>query len=247
MAVIQAVYNNTHDQIVNGQVFNTTSSDVDSFVANEVIPFGRGVSRYGDTMVGAPANVAKLGAERTRIGRTSAAVTADATTVTIDPDDDAGVHAVRAGAHYLIDDEIVYISSLASNTATISRGQLGTTAAVHDDLTPITPLQVNVHFLGIAVMDERVRATPTAVAAGQYAQGEIVAVMYRGDVVVTAPESVAPGDHVVTDVDGRLSAEFPGDDHILIPGAQWRTARDANNLAVVRLPGPVTAVAGILH
>ena len=93
----------------------------------------------------------------------------------------------------------------------------------------------------------RVRATPVTITAGQYAQGVNVAVMYRGDVAVIAAESVSPGDHVVTDVDGQLSAEFPGGDHILIPGAQWRTARDANNLAVVRLPGPVTSVAGILH
>ena len=241
MAVVQTEYENIHGVLTLGQIADTSTSDVDSRIAHEDITFGRAVSRHSGNSV-------SLGAVRVDVGELFTGLAADATTINIGTHitDPLGRRSIRSGGFYLIEDEIIYIISRHGDDITMARGQLETTAVFHSELTVITPIQVNVHFAGVAVLDERVRATPTAIANGYYSEGENVAVLYRGDVVVEPSESVSPGDHVVTDTDGQLSAEFPGADYILIPGAQWMTERDDNNLAVVRLPGPITGEAGIL-
>ena len=241
MGVVQTAYEDIHGMLALGQIAGTSTSEVDSRVAHEAIPFGRAVSRHSGNSV-------SLGAVRVDVGELFTGLAADATTINIGTHitDPLGRRSIRSGGFYLIEDEIIYIISRHGDDITMARGQLETTAVFHSELTAITPIQVNVHFAGVAALDERVRATHSAVENGQYSAGEIVAVIYRGDVVVEASEDVSPGDHVVTDADGRLSAEFPGENYILIPGAQWMTERGNNNLAVVRLPGPITGEAGIL-
>ena len=85
-------------------------------------------------------------------------------------------------------------------------------------------------FVGISVADP-------GQPADTYAQYANVAVMKRGVIVVSASEAVAPGDPVYyTPATGVLSKTSTS--NTLIAGAIWETARDANNLAAIRLNTP---------
>lgn len=54
MAVVQTTYPNTHDALVDGQIADTQTCDIDSYVltGDDDIPFGRAVSRSNATGAG---------------------------------------------------------------------------------------------------------------------------------------------------------------------------------------------------
>ena len=90
--------------------------------------------------------------------------------------------------------------------------------------------EITVPFLGIAVADP---GQPGEL----YAQYANVAIMKRGVIVVAAGEAVAYGDPVYyVPATGVLNKTASG--NTLIAGAIWETARDANNLAALRLNTP---------
>ena len=99
---------------------------------------------------------------------------------------------------------------------------------------------------GIAVMDERQAASVT----GKFETGDIVPVLYRGDIAVKVSAAVANGNNVVAataasgadatrEEIGQLSTKGADTTHILVPGARFMTDAVAQALAVVRLSGLV--------
>ena len=97
---------------------------------------------------------------------------------------------------------------------------------------------------GIAVMDERNRT------AGKFETGQIVPVLYRGDIAVKVSAVVANGNEVVAataasgsaatrEEIGQLSTKGNDATHIVVPGARFMTDAAAQGLAVVRLAGLV--------
>ena len=168
MSVVQTEYPNYHDALIEGQIHNTQTCDIDSLIArgSDDIPFGRAVRNSAVTGAGAK-------------------------------DVDLGI---------------------ATNL-----------------------------FRGISVQDQRLPATNGAV----YKQGNVVSVLWRGDIVVKVHAAVAAGANVVAatvattgaspEAKGQLSTTVADTTHILIPGARFMTAAVAGGLAVVRLAGPVPA------
>ena len=93
----------------------------------------------------------------------------------------------------------------------------------------------------MAIMDERVRAS----SGVQYTEGELVAVMYRGDVAVLVSAAVVRGGHAVVtrvgvtdDEHGRFSSRGASANYVLVPGARFLTNTADNGIAVLRLAGP---------
>ena len=100
-------------------------------------------------------------------------------------------------------------------------------------------------FVGIAIQDERVPAADGMT----FSKGEIVPVLWRGDVVVRVFTAVAAGADVVVatvqssakppEFEGQFSSVAADSTHILIAGARFMTAAAVGGLAVVRLAGPL--------
>ena len=99
---------------------------------------------------------------------------------------------------------------------------------------------------GIAVMDERNRT------AGKFETGQIVPVLYRGDIAVKVSAAVtnswnvvaataASGSAATREEIGQLSSKDADGTHIAVTGARFMTDAAAQGLAVLRLAGLVDA------
>ena len=233
MAVVQTTYPETHGLYVQGQVADTSTCDIDSHTAAGNIPFGYGVELLGDGRV-------QPGAGRQPVALLTATMAANATTAAID-NEGMPYTELPAGRHYIIDSEIIYVTATTAAQLTCVRGQLGSTAAAHQNNDSVLPLIGQSTFHGIAVMDERIPAS----SGEQYTQGDIAGILYRGDIAVRVSAAVAVGGHAVVTRDGstgdelgRVSSRAPDASHVLIPGARFIRAATDNNIAVVRLSGP---------
>ena len=185
MAVVQSTYPNVHGSLVLGQIASTATRDVDSFTADTIIPFGCGVGRT--------ATGVELGAQRELVGTTDAALLAADTSVDITIPADAARYAeILVADYYLLEEEIIIVwGADADGISSMERGYLGTTAADHASGTNLYRLQGGNMFAGVAILDERTRAS---IPAGEYAAGEIVSVLYRGDVAVRVAHAVNAGE-----------------------------------------------------
>ena len=151
-----------------------------------------------------------------------------------------------AGTHAVIENEIVFVSAATATSLTIVRGQLGSTAASHSNNDPVYLLNGGLNFLGVSVMDERLRA-----AAGvTFDTGDLMPVLWRGDIAVIVSAAVVVGDYAVATVTqatgdalGSFSTRTPGGRHAVIPGATFLTAAADNGIAVLRLTGQQRATA----
>ena len=164
MSVVQTEYPNFHTALVDGQVADTTTCDVDSYrlTGDDAVPFGRAVSRIAAETIG------DKRAER------------------------------YTGARYA----------------------------------------------GIAIQDERLPGASN----GQYTKGEVMSVIWRGDVAVKVHAAVAAGDDVVisqtTDGGGGReigmlsSTPAAANQYIALAGARFIRGAAAGGIAVVRLAGP---------
>lgn len=103
-------------------------------------------------------------------------------------------------------------------------------------------------FRGISVMDERLRASQGT----SFGSGDVIPVLWRGDIAVIADGAVTAGNDVVAatvavttgndqEVEGGLSTRAADATHLLISGARWMTTAAKGSVAVVRLAGPVPA------
>ena len=243
MAVVQSAYPNVHGSLVLGQIASTSTRDVDSFTADETIPFGCGVGRT--------ATGVELGAAREIVGTTDAAMLAADTAVDITiPADAARYSQVLVSDYYLLEEEIVIVwGADADGINSMERGYLGTTAADHASGTILYRLQGGNLFAGVAIMDERTRASSPD---GEYAAGEIISVLYRGDVAVRVAHAVNAGEtaSLVVAAGDNLGTftNLPSDhDNIQIAGAEFLTSAAADGIAVVRLMGPTTGVSAQTH
>ncbi len=114
------------------------------------------------------------GNQRSQLNRLGAAMTNVATTATMSFDMDG----VRPGAYVEVDDEIMYVWSVATDIATVERGMLGSTAAAH--LTSAM-VRVEPRFFRAEMTEEiskEIRSWPT----GLYAR-------YMGDLAIGADTS----------------------------------------------------------
>ena len=66
---------------------------------------------------------------RPELNRLNGALTDDATTATLEFD----MGSIQTGAVLAVDLELIYVWSISGQVATVQRGYLGTTPAVHDD------------------------------------------------------------------------------------------------------------------
>ena len=240
MSVVQTAYPNRHGFLVAGQIADTTSYDADSHSAASNIGFGLGVELLADGRV-------QIGAGRQPVALLAAGLNNTATSVNIDSEG-MPYGELPAGRHYIIDSEIIFVTSTSATQITaMARGQLGSTAAAHSNNDNILPLIGQSSFHGVALMDERVQAS----SGSQYTEGEIVAVMYRGDVAVLVSDAVVRGGHAVVtrasgltdDEHGRFSSRGASANHVLIPGARFLTTTADNGIAVLRLAGPTAFAA----
>ena len=239
MSIVQTVYPNFHQALVDGQVADTSTHDIDSYVLTDAlaVPFGRVVRSHSGV------RGCILGPGRTTFARLSAALSNSATSATVD--------AVRntelpAGIHAVIDNEIIYISGVATGTPTIVRGALNTTPAAHSNNANVHPLD-EISMLGVAIMDERLPAS----SGTSYNMGDPVSVLWRGDVAVQVSAAVEAadrfGDVVVAsggsgagttlETRGQLSTKAQSTTHIRIPNARFISSAAAQGVAVVRLTG----------
>ena len=164
MSVVQTAYPNFHDALVDGQVADTTTCDIDSYVltGDDDVAFGRAVSRVAAEVIGQ------------------------------------------------------------------KRGERYTGA----------------RYAGIAIQDERLPAS----SAAAYKKGDVMSVIWRGDVAVKVHAAVAAGDDVVisqtTDGGGGReigmlsSANAAANQYIALAGARFIRGAPAGGIAVVRLAGP---------
>ena len=99
---------------------------------------------------------------------------------------------------------------------------------------------------GIAVRDQRLRAARD----GAFETGDIVPVLWRGDIAVKVSAAVTDGANVVAATEasgtgtareeiGQLSTKAANATHIAVPGARFMTDAAAQGIAVVRLSGLV--------
>ena len=99
---------------------------------------------------------------------------------------------------------------------------------------------------GIAVMDERLPAG----RSGAFKTGDIVPVLWRGDIAVKVSAAVTDGADVVAataasgaaatrEEIGQLSSKGADATHILVPGARFMIDAVAQGIALVRLAGLV--------
>ena len=98
-------------------------------------------------------------------------------------------------------------------------------------------------FAGIAVMDERLKASSDA----EFQEGDLMPLAWRGDIAVRVAAAVSVGDDVVIatanvpatpEVIGQLSSVTADSTHILLAGARFIRAAVAGGISVVRLTGP---------
>ena len=240
MSVVQTGYPNYHAALVDGQIVNTQTCDVDSHTAAANIPFGHGLELLTDGRV-------QRGAGRQAVAMLTANIVAGATTASIDSEGNPYTE-LPAGQHYIIDSEIIFVTETTATTMTIVRGQLGSTAAAHSNNDVVLPLIGNSSFHGVSVQDERLPAA----SGGQYTAGDIVSVIYRGDVAVRVSAAVAVGGLAVVtrngttgDELGRFSSRAPDANHVLVPGARFTRAAADDGIAVLRLAGHTNLAAQI--
>lgn len=237
MSVVQTAYPNRHGFLVAGQIVDTTNCDVDSMNLSGAtsVPFGYGVEPdSGERGM-------QLGASRETVALLSAALNNSSTSPAWDAEG-SPYSEVGAGQHIVIDNEILYLSATTGTGGTAVRGQLGTTAAAHVNNAPIHYLNGRTNFRGVAVMDERQKASN---AEGEFETGDVMPVLWRGDIAVPVSAAVAVNAHAVMrignsatgDALGSFSARTPGGRHLLIPGAYFLTAAADDALAVLRLTG----------
>ena len=233
MSIVQTGYPNRHGLYVAGQVIDTTNCDIDSLelAGAASVPFGYAVQP------GAGVRGVDLGASRQEAALLSADINASATTLA---HDNVGHGTLQVGSYIVIDNEILYVSAVASATsATVARGALGSTAATHSDDAPISYFG-SISLRGIAIMDERQQAART----GAFETGDEVPVLWRGDVAVPVSAAVSVDDQAVVtrtsatgDAVGSLSSRSPSGRHVAIPGGRFLTAAANTKIAVLRLSG----------
>ena len=109
-----------------------------------------------------------------------------------------------------------------------------------DDSTPYAVTS----FLGVAVRDitrEQQNHPAGLSSVDKYVDGDIMTVLYRGDVWVTVEsgQTVNAGQPVtVKEADGRFSARTAADAQHLVPGGSWQIGTTvAGGLALLRLNG----------
>ena len=235
MSVVQTTYPNFHAAWVAGQIADTQTCDIDSMVltGGDAVAFGRGVRLHsGERGV-------ELGGARPAIAQLSADITNNATDAEWDNEGNP-YSEVAAGQHIIIGSEILYVSAATATGGTVARGALGSSAFAHTDNEHIYYLHGAVDFRGVAVMDERLPAARNLA----FETGDIMPVLWRGDIVVPVSGAVSADDAAVLTIDasagdelGSFSSRAPDSDHILIPGAHFLTAAVDNGLAVLRLTG----------
>lgn len=234
MSVVQTGYPNRHGTLVEGQIVHPNDCAVDSLELTGAtsVSFGRAVQP------GVGGAGIQIGIGRPTAALVNGALGAAATALTYD----APAHgALQAGRHIVIDNEIIFVSEVASATAaTIVRGALGSTAAAHSDDATIHYL-TDILFRGIAIMDERVAASRGV----QFQTNDIVPVLWRGDVAVRVNAAVAEGDQAVAAAAtsgaaysiGTFSSRSPGGNQVAIPGGRFVSSAASGALAVLRLDG----------
>ena len=115
-------------------------------------------------------------------------------------------------------------------------------AASPDDREIEGGITLAADFRGIAVEDQRLPAAN----AGVYKVGNIVSVLWRGDIVVKVSAAVSAQDDVVVattgsgagatlEVEGQLSSKAANATHIAVGSAKFLTSAAAQGLAVVRI------------
>lgn len=121
----------------------------------------------------------------------------------------------------------VVVSRIAEDAEGIGFGKVCVQGTADNQ---VVDSEATVPFVGIAVLD------PTK-AGDTYAQGDTVAVMKKGVIVVSASEAVAVGDPVYyTPATGVLSKTATS--NTLIAGAIWETSTSGAGLAAIRLNTP---------
>lgn len=89
-------------------------------------------------------------------------------------------------------------------------------------------------FVGISVRD----ITLVNDVGDEYQENDIVGVLTRGDIWVTAGGQVAPGNDVTfASTTGVLSSTGTSGSQFAIAGARWMTSAGSGELAIVRLGG----------
>ena len=239
MAVVQNTYPQFHDALINGQIANTVTCDVDSLNlrGSDAVPFGRAVC--ASAVAGAGDRDVDLGVRRRNLAliNNSGGYNSSATSMAIDGLTDGDV---RVGSYIVIGSEILHVSAATTTTLTVARGELGSTAASHNNNAPIRALDDGL-FSGISVQDQRLPA-----GREEYETGEAVSVLRRGDIVVTVSAAVGNEDNVVAataasgsgnsrEEVGQLSTKRPDATHVTLSGAKFKSTAAAQGLAVVRV------------
>ena len=236
MSIVQTTYPNFHEALVAGQVADTVNCDIDSMLNLSATPieFGWGVG------IRVPPRGVEPGAARKLIARLNASVNDSATAVNVDSEGNP-FPTLPAGQHYIIDDEIVYVTATSPTAITaMARGQLGSTAAGHTDNATVLSLLAETSFRGVAIQDERLPAA----SGTAYQEGDPVSVMWRGDVGVLVTAAVSVGDAATitlvagtNDPIGAWSARPPTRDHGFVAGAHFLRDAASGALSVLRLTG----------
>ena len=245
MSVVQTSYPNEHDALLQGQMADTTTADVDSLLLKGAadVPFGMAVCNSAAS--GAGDRDVDLGVRRVRAARINDnnGIAAGDLTITVDSLRDT---VIRPGTLITIASEVILVSAATATTLTVVRAQMGSTAAGHANNAEIFYLNEN-EFRGIACRDIRLPAQQDV-----YETGDVVSVLWRGDVAVKVSAAVSAGDEVVAatagsgsgaalETTGQLSSKLPNATHTPIAGARFLTSVAAQGLAVVRLAGPTPA------
>ena len=238
MSVVQSEYPNRHVALVDGQIADTQTCDIDSLTLEGAVnvPFGRMVRP------GAGAKACLPGIRRQHLATVNGAINNSATTLVVDAlsESVAGGELVPINTYVVVGQEILLVTGATATDLTVVRGVLGSTAAAIADNAEVWLFRSAV-FSGIAVQDERLPAS----SAGAYTPGEVLSVLHRGDVAVKVSAAVAVGQAVVAatratataEVLGQLSAKTPDSSHVLVPGARFVSAAAAQGIAIVRFTG----------
>lgn len=89
-------------------------------------------------------------------------------------------------------------------------------------------------FRGIALMDQRVPAT----AGEKYPKGEVVSVLWRGDVAVKVDAAVTTGGiPTVNTTSGKIGVTAADATHIALTKSRFITGAAAGGIAILRVDG----------
>ena len=101
---------------------------------------------------------------------------------------------INAGDFVVINTEVMYVTGVGAAAITVVRGQKGTTAASHSNGDSVRNLNGRSNFAGVVLRDLTTGGRFNTSEVDAFINGEIVPVMYDGDIVCSFYEAVVAAD-----------------------------------------------------